>query len=970
MSYLMYLAHVAHSNEVQTEGSSSEVSSYAQAFEKELRAHLALEARIPDSELEQVTTVLTEVLRLSASAQARQENRSSIPRSADKPPALFLFSEAEARSELFRALGQPSLATYRDYSERYRRAMSSKYGYVSLQHLGQDAPPLELSSIYVEPTLTEAPNPATGIPRRIHDAPVQGGELTVRGAFTKSSRTVILGPAGVGKSTLVKHAVQMITTDESADPPIPFVLELKHYQSRTASDSGLFKEHIVRGITQMMQHPPPDGWIDYMLLTGRATIFFDGYDEVLNSADRALIRDAIINFARLYPASAVVVTTRIIGYAAIAFTPQEFLHVAVNDFQPDQVDRYAHKWFASRNLVDGAVDAETTSSFLSETEKYAPDLRANPLMLSLLCSVFYHQGDIPRTLAELYERCATLMFQQWSVMRGLEDPGVWRTDLRPALFHIASLILDDAEYRREGMPQGRLIQELQDFFQEQTTIAVDVAREQAQVLVNAWSGRAWVITEVGRDRSNQPRFGFVHQSFLEYFSAVHLARSSDNTEELFSKVRDRLIHMNGWSVAQIAVSLWNTYRAGGASKFGEVLLANVSVSSPRDALHLLMFCTSLRDFVDFTRTVDALFADAAIALYTDSIVEAFPGVNLSDLHTESRHVSDLIDEEAYEALDIGDFSRRMRLQDAAAMEADAQPPRTQLTTLQAEGVLNALVNFSIRSQAQFELLLHHAATVSTWPSKPAETFVAVAFLCHLIMERLVSTQEWTSEREDAVYDVLEKLYPRVGEAPTDWPAHAAAFASGLISRDAALALIPWNSALTRESVVLSYISDFDMDSAVTGDLVEDFVYGRSESRDTTLSAIGGSFLGDLERADDNHKQPWSGIPVTDAETMLGLRVPPGAPERLRPIYDRDWESEHVAGFFVLLAIAGELNGSFRSSYFDRTGLSPRVQAVLWLADTNAAMTSSTEAKYLSHIDYEPLRRAISWWRRRDISFTV
>lgn len=303
------------------------------------------------------------------------------------------------------------------------------------------------------------------------------------------------------------------------------------------------------------------------------------------------------------------------------------------------------------------------------------------------------------------------------------------------------------------------------------------------------------------------------------------------------------------------------------------------------------------------------------------------------------------------------------------MEETAAQPKAQLTTLQTEVVLNALVDFSIRSQAQFELILHHATNVSTWPSKPVETFVSVSILRHLILERLVSMDEWTAEREKAVNDVLAQLYLRVGKKPLDWLAHAAAFASGLISRDTALALIPWNSALTRESLVLSYISDFDMDSIVTGDVIEDFIYDRSAGRDTTLFAIGVSFLRDLKRADDNNKQPWSGVPRTDAVTMVGLRVRPSTQEQLRTIYDRDWGTNHVAGFFILLAIAGELNESFKSSYFDVAGLSPKVRAVLWLADTSA-MTSSTEAKYLSQIDYHPLRLAISWWRRHEISFTV
>jgi hypothetical protein len=968
LSYLMYLAYEAQADDNAGDSSISEQANYAHAFEQELRAHLALEARIPGADLDAVTDVLSEVLRKSAGLQVRQARRTSVGRSADKVSALFLFSESNARSALFGALGEPSLAAYQDYSKRYVRTMSSAYGFVSLQHLGQESAPVELSSIYVEPTLTESPAPEVEIHRRVHDAPPQEGELTVRDAFAKSSRTVILGPAGVGKSTLVRHSVRLITDDTSEDPPIPFVLELKRYQADIGESAGLFKDHIAREITRMMQHAPPEGWIDYLLLTGRATVFFDGYDEVLNNTDRARIKDAIQSFARLYPASAVVVTTRIVGYSEIAFPAKEFLHIAINDFQPPQIKAYAENWFATRVSHTAASDSTGVKAFLAETEKYAADLRANPLMLSLLCTLFYHQGDIPRTLAELYERCATLMFQQWSVMRGLQDPGVWEQDLRPALFHIASSILNNAEYRRDGIPRDHLIQELQDFFLNESTMHIQTARERAQTLVTAWAGRAWVITEVGRDASNSAKFGFVHQSFLEYFAAVHLMRDSESSQDLFDKLRDRLVHMNGWYVAQIAVAVWHQWNRGGASSFGEALLRDAAVAGPRESLHLIMFLASLREFVSFTPTVDRLFVDAVVSLYVRSLPPLESGVNLYHLHQQTRWEDAEFEEEYLGGLDDGSGPQDLLREYAGVIGNNDRTLDAPLTTLQAERAMYALTSVAWSDSAQFDLLLDRVAATPTWDARPGATFVAVGFLMHLLLAKAagpVEEEKGTAARR--IQDKLHELYARVKQEPGYWPAHAAAYALDMTTPLVALQSIPWNSAVAREAIVLSYIRDFELPCLVTGDLVCDYLQGTPDSN-LQLAALGKSFLTDLERVGGSYDRLHP-IPAYDSRSMIQIWVNSDVPTPIRLDPDRRRNGLHLAGLFVIFGAAWELDRQLKpGSFLAASNRSPE-GCLLRLMDRSAPIASSDVAALRSQLKPDHLVAAVLSWRQAEWSLT-
>lgn len=967
ISYLMYLAHVSKSDELTSDASVSERTNYALAFEQELRAHLTLEAQIPDEDLDAVTDVLAEVLSKSAASQIRDAKRMSIGRSPDKVSALFLFSESKARSALFSALGEPSLAAFQDYSRRYVATMADKYGYLSLQHLGQDAPPIELRRIYVEPTLTESVAPEAGIWRRIHDEPPQAGELTVQQAFAKSTRTIVLGPAGVGKSTLVKHSVSLITEDPSEDPPIPLVLELKNYQDVTGGSSGLFKQHLLRDITQMMQHEPPEGWIDYLLLTGRATVFFDGYDEVLDSFDRARVRDAIRSFARLYPASSIVVTTRIVGYQEISFSSKEFMHVAINDFQPHQVKAYAQKWFEARPTGTETSDNSSSDAFFRETGKYAADLRANPLMLSLLCTLFYHQGAIPKTLADVYESCARLMFRQWSVMRGLKDPGVW--DLRPALSHIASVIMSNADYRRDGIPRRHLVQELQDFFREESTIRIEAARDRAESLVKAWAGRAWVITEVGKDAYNTPKFGFVHQSFLEYFAAVQLTTDSENAQELFDKLRDQIVQVNGWYVAQIAVAYWDHWRRGRTFAFGEALLREVSIARPREALNLLMFLASLRELINFSPNVDRLFIHASLRLYIQSLPQLMPGANLSALNNMTRYRSSNFDDYFFVS---HEYIGPDNFHDFSVSDDGEDPLDAPVTTLQSERALNALVSMALSDAAQWDLLLECMSEVPEWDAQPGQTFVSVAFLSFLVLARLDEVHGiGPAEAQEALYAKIGELYDRVDGETFYWPAHAAAHILGLIDEAEALQKIPWNSALSQEPVVLSFLKDFDVPSLVTGDILDDYL-ADPDYGDFVLSTLGESFLNDLERVGENYNE-LSQISSYDSSATIQIFVDEDADFPVSETEFGQREESVLAGLFVLLGVVLELGRTKLNpaSLITHGNLEPSpVRKLLVRMDRTFAWTAKeAEVEGDSTSDLELLYDAVRSWRAGEWQLT-
>jgi hypothetical protein len=990
---LTYLAHIAQEDDQRENASLDERAHYSAAFRLELRAHLLLEAQISQDEVDLATEVLADLLRAAAGRQLSAARRESVARSPDKPTSVFVFSQTSARVALFERLGQPSLAGFLDYSRRYAESVSERFGYVSLQHLGPDSPPLPLKSIYVEPTLSPVLNPLGGIQRRTHKANESLGSIRLAELLGSSVRAVVLGPAGVGKSTLVKHAANLLSSSDPRDPIVPFVLELKLYQGRAADELGLFMEHIRRDLTVQMQEEPPEGWLEYVLLTGRATVFFDGFDEVLNGGERSRIRDAIASFAQRYPQAGVVVTTRIIGYAGVPFSSQQFLHAAIDDFDTSQVEQYAKNWFSSHVSKRFGEDESRLVPFLSETKKHAVDLRSNPLMLSLLCGVYYHQGDIPRTIAELYERCASLMFQQWSTMRGLADPGIWNQDLKPALFHIAGRILDQTSFRQGGIPEAELVRELQEFFESESTIEPDAARERAVRLVEQWAGRAWVMAEVGRDEYSRPRFGFVHQSFLEYFAAVNLVRKAEGPRELFEGMRRKIIFLNGWSVGQIAVSALNQYRSGGASRFAGSLLDNLNESSERERLHLLLFCLSLTDFVDLSREVDIRLTDAVLAQYARSLISPKPGMNLSGLHELTRRLTsgpypspEFADREDY--FDDDEYLDQEEYFDSIAADR-------LLTPIDTEPALEALVLRALALPVQLALLEGRLGSFSTWESAPAQAFVTA---CMTIAFVRAAESRGDIQIDWDEFGGLQSLYDRVEATDSYWIAHSAAYALGLVDRVRASALLPWNAAFSRESVVLSLVVDFDQPSVIGGKVPSSFL---SEEAAPVLLCLGSSFLSDYLSLSAG--QGFDQISLEDAPVTFALVADDGkrylAEDLLSateghsgtfvlepgraffvPKSEHDeglwngggWKIERLAGFFVVLAVFSDLDPEFRPSRFAPGGaLSRKMRALLKVVDDRQARQNDERSigEVMEAFGHEPLGLAMIAWKGGHLRLT-
>jgi hypothetical protein len=112
----------------------------------------------------------------------------------------------------------------------------------------------------------------------------------------------------------------------------------------------------------------------------------------------------------------------------------------------------------------------------------------------------------------------------------------------------------------------------------------DEALATAEQFLEFCTGRAWILTDVGATET-EPRFGFTHRTFLEYFAAEHLVRTHRTAAELWAALRPTIAQ---WEVvAQIVLQLFDRNVEGGADELLAEALANYGLDFAARSLHHL-----------------------------------------------------------------------------------------------------------------------------------------------------------------------------------------------------------------------------------------------------------------------------------------------------------------------------------------------------------------------------------------------
>ena len=267
--------------------------------------------------------------------------------------------------------------------------------------------------------------------------------LSVMTLAERLDRTVLVGDPGAGKTT----ATNVLTNYFASDPlrRIPFLVTLRDYAAMQPIEHSV-TAYIAQTLETLYQCAAPESLVEGLLITGRALVIFDGLDELLDVTRRRDVSERVEQFCSAYPLASVLVTSRVVGYDQARLDDEQFSCYRLGGFGDEQVAEYARKWFA---VQDGFARGEAQNeahAFLTESET-VPDLRYNPLMLSLMCILYRGEGSLPHDRSGIYGRCAELLFGKWDQRRKIHYTLQASHFVEPAIRHLAWWLLNNENSR-------------------------------------------------------------------------------------------------------------------------------------------------------------------------------------------------------------------------------------------------------------------------------------------------------------------------------------------------------------------------------------------------------------------------------------------------------------------------------------------------------------------------------------------
>ncbi|NEU71569.1 NACHT domain-containing NTPase, partial [Hassallia byssoidea VB512170] len=326
-------------------------------------------------------------------------------------------------------------------------------------------------------------------------------------AVEEHPKLMVLGKPGAGKTTFLKHIALQCINGNFEKNRVPLFVTLKSF-TKNNNSADLFKYLTQQLIPQFIDSQV----IEQLLKEGKLLILFDGLDEVQDPDKQ--VSEVLESFTRQYYKNKFVITCRI---AAREYIFENFTDVEIADFNDEQIETFANKWFTAKN------DASKAQGFISQLEINKPikEIATNPLLLTLLCLVFEQKGIFPQNRADLYEEGLDILLDKWDTTRGVERDqlpykNLSRKQRKDLLIQIAYPKFEDGKYFFKPEDVDKYIIK----YYESLNIKDDIETKKILQSIEAQHG---LLVERAHDI-----YSFSHLTYHEYFTARKIKEAGDD----------------------------------------------------------------------------------------------------------------------------------------------------------------------------------------------------------------------------------------------------------------------------------------------------------------------------------------------------------------------------------------------------------------------------------------------------------
>lgn len=342
---------------------------------------------------------------------------------------------------------------------------------------------------------------------------------------------VVEGPAGSGKTTLVRHfayaliqGVRKIFFAEGVRksffaegapksrlakdilPVVIFFNKLREFDITGKPANAQTFEDLLGFYAQNQQTRLEPATVRRFSEAGKIVFLMDGLDEI-DAERRKLAVSSLAAFRRKHPKVRACLSGRPHGIDETVLRYFGERTVRVLSLNMDQVREFIGKWFAHVYERESVRIRKTASEMIGEIEAHdnIRDLIDNPLMLTAVCLLYLDDRKLPEQRAELYDKIVDNL-----LYRRFDEPRRIRGFLEETAFRLHSKGV-------RGMDRVDAVKILETEFPRHQG---GTEREYRQFIENRFDEIEPACALIGCEKG---QYGFLHLTFQEFLAAAHLA---------------------------------------------------------------------------------------------------------------------------------------------------------------------------------------------------------------------------------------------------------------------------------------------------------------------------------------------------------------------------------------------------------------------------------------------------------------
>jgi len=323
--------------------------------------------------------------------------------------------------------------------------------------------------------------------------------IDVSELMKESSKSLIYGAAGIGKTTLCKYIAYMWSKGELYQE-FDYVIYIPLRQWKNGGLYGAIKDYYYSADDNEIT-------LDIKRNNEKILFLFDGYDE-LSIDKKAQLKDEIDKKELTY----YVITARPYGYEKNAFLNME-KHFETVGFTPKNVHNYIDNFFVDIKRQQGLKD------FL-ESNMNIKAISYIPLMLEMICYVWKNQLENKHSsnlssmsMTSLYQRVVELTLKDYAENK--EEVRVYNTRYRKKIekYFLALAF--------EGLKSQKI------FFDYDFLEKIFIKDEEIEFFENHVINSGFLESDCSEKALLDNSFEFLHLTFQEYFAALYVSRLSE-----------------------------------------------------------------------------------------------------------------------------------------------------------------------------------------------------------------------------------------------------------------------------------------------------------------------------------------------------------------------------------------------------------------------------------------------------------